>query len=683
MSEFADSTRRLFPFGEQMNPRVHLTPADLEIFAHLGIDPELLARAGVHRVSDQEAKHEFGLKGTGDNSGIVFPYFDAGGRRHTCRLRRDHPDIEDGKLVRKYLAPYGDRRHLYIVPGDHALGQDLNIPVVLVEAEKSALALRAWSNRTGRQLLPIATGGCWGWRAKIGKVENSKGERVDETGPLPELGICSTGRKVYVLLDANCSSNPKVQAARTALVRQLLRQKSEPHVLELPAIEGVNGPDDYIGMAGDDAMARVFDSPPTEIGNWRQLLMYRSTKSPTPERILANVLTAFRYAREWNGVVGFNEFSQQVVTRKVAPWGKQAGTRWTDTDDSLATEWLQKEGRIYVSSTLVAEAVQTVAHEYSFHPVREYLDSLKWDGIPRIDNWLRTYLGCDDSEFVRAVGPRWLVSAVARILIPGSQADSVLLLEGLQGIQKSSALRVLAGEEWFADHIADLGSKDSRVDLLGKWIIEISELAATRGAEIEKVKAFLTARSDHFRPPYGRRSIDVLRQNVFAASTNDEQPFVDSTGNRRFWPVRCTRIDVNAIRRDREQLWAEAYHRFKQGEVWWLETPELNQVAKQEQDERYEPGIWDEIIVPWLDDPRPRNDFINGISSNAIPWHGSAPGRVTITDVLIHGIRKDPDRLTQADRKQVVRCLTQHGWRLKQERRGPDRGKRFYVKQSQ
>ena len=129
-----------------------------------------------------------------------------------------------------------------------------------------------------------------------------------------------------------------------------------------------------------------------------------------------------------------------------------------DRHRRFANDRVQKEVVFYVSSTLVAEAVQTVAHENAFHPVREYLDGLKWDGIPRIDNWLRTYLGSDDSEFVRAVGPRWLVSAVARIVKPGSQVDSVLLLEGPQGIQKSSALRALAGEEWFADHIADLGS---------------------------------------------------------------------------------------------------------------------------------------------------------------------------------------------------------------------------------
>src|ERR1035441_10252007 len=136
-----------------------LTPADLEMFRRLRIDRELLGRAGIERVTDQEARQKFGLNGTGDNAGIVFPYVDAVGIRRTCRLRRDHPDMEGGKPVKKYLVPYGDRRHAYIVPGDHNLGQDAGVPVVLVEAEKSALALRALADRTGRQLLPIALGG--------------------------------------------------------------------------------------------------------------------------------------------------------------------------------------------------------------------------------------------------------------------------------------------------------------------------------------------------------------------------------------------------------------------------------------------------------------------------------------------------------------------------------------------
>ena len=181
----------------------------------------------------------------------------------TCRLRRDHPDIEDGKLVRKYLAPYGDRRHLYIVPGDHALGRDLNYPVVLVEAEKSALALRAWSIRTGRQLLPIATGGCWGWRGKIGKVENSKGSASMRLGhSLNSVSVPQAARFM-------CCWMPIVPAIRRYRLRELRLYAScyarnlQPHVLEFASDEGVNGPDDYIGLVGDDAMARLFDCSAT------------------------------------------------------------------------------------------------------------------------------------------------------------------------------------------------------------------------------------------------------------------------------------------------------------------------------------------------------------------------------------------------------------------------------------
>lgn len=231
---------------------------------------------------------------------------------------------------------------------------------MIVEAEKSTLALRAMANRVGRKLLPIATGGCWGGRGRIGKVENSKGERVDEMGPLPELGVCRDGRKVYVLLDANCFSNPKVHAARNALVHQLLRQKANVQVLDLPPLEGVNGPDDYIGLLGDQAMGRLLDSPSGRPTNWRQLLICRETKrGPIPERILANVLTALRHAPEWETLLSFDEFSQRVVTQRPTPWGKRGRTTWTDNDDSLAAEWMQKEASISVASTTVAEAVHS------------------------------------------------------------------------------------------------------------------------------------------------------------------------------------------------------------------------------------------------------------------------------------------------------------------------------------
>jgi len=240
-----------------------VTAADLEMFAKLRIPSELAERAGVVRVTDYQARQEFGIQGSGDMAGLAFPYFDPrsmanGKHRNYVRIRRDHPEIENGKPRKKYVAPYGDRSHLYFPPTPEHFA-DTSVPIVLVEAEKSVLAIAAWCDRTNRRFLPLATGGCWSWRGKIGIRTTATGERVPETGAIPDLNICRDGRRTYVLLDANCASNPKVQQARTQLVRQLRKQGGEIRILDLPADEGVNGPDDYIGIMGDEALTKLFE----------------------------------------------------------------------------------------------------------------------------------------------------------------------------------------------------------------------------------------------------------------------------------------------------------------------------------------------------------------------------------------------------------------------------------------
>jgi putative DNA primase/helicase len=263
-----------------------------------------------------------------------------------------------------------------------------------------------------------------------------------------------------------------------------------------------------------------------------------------------------------------------------------------------------------------------------------------------------------------------MIAAVARIFRPGCQSDHTLLLEGNQGIGKSSALRVLAGDDYFTDHMSDLGSKDSRVELSGKWIVEMAELDTVRRAALERVKAYLTARFDNFRPPYGRNMESLPRSCVFAATTNDHAALNDETGNRRFWPVRCNRVDVNGLKRDRDQLWAEAYGRFKNGECWWLETADLAEAARQEQEQRYEGDPWDDEILEWCDNPQSKNQTVR-LESNA--------DAVTVTDVLIHCIEKPLERITQTDKNRVARCLGHAGWTRAQLRRRRKRSW-FYVR---
>ena len=241
----------------------NLTADDLSMFARLGILPELLAAAGVLRVTDAEARRDYGMKFdvVADLGGIVFPYpSPVTGNRTTARVRRDHPEIVDGKPKNKYISGWGDPRHLYFPPGAAEKLKDPDIPIAYVESEKAVLALTAWSRRTGVDLIPLGMGGCWGWRSQRARSRlAANGERVPVAGPLHDLNY-GNDRRVYVLLDNNKATNPDVQHAESALSRELAKAKRNCMILvcDLPRVDGVNGPDDYIGACGDEAMKAVF-----------------------------------------------------------------------------------------------------------------------------------------------------------------------------------------------------------------------------------------------------------------------------------------------------------------------------------------------------------------------------------------------------------------------------------------
>ena len=393
---------------------------------------------------------------------------------------------------------------------------------------------------------------------------------------------------------------------------------------------------------------------PAADAGWRDELI--PNKDGNPKALLANAITALRSAPEWVGVLAYDEFAVRTLRHKPAPWGGEAGP-WTDADDIRTAEWLQHRG-ITISTAVASEAVQAVAHEGAFHPVRDWLNALVWDGTARTGIWLPRYFGTPDTPYTRAIGSKWLTSAVARVMKPGCQADCCLILEGTQGLRKSSALREMAGDAWFSDQIADLHDKQASQDIQGKWIIEFGELAAMGRSEAGVLKSFLTRRIDHFRPPYGRRSMDFPRQCVYSASTNLHAYLVDETGARRFWPTTCTNIDLDAITADRAQLWAEARVHYEDGGLWWLNEPELVKAATDEQRDRYEADVWQERIAAWLEAPCARRDDkghpVADLDSNA--------KSVTVDDVLSHSIGKRVDLWTQGDKARIGRCLKALGW---------------------
>src|SRR5208282_5202986 len=188
--------------------------------------------------------------------------------------------------------------------------------------------------------------------------------------------------------------------------------------------------------------------------------------------------------------------------------------------------------------------------ENPFHPVKREIESTPWDQKPRNMRWVHTHLGAEDTPLNAVMGNKYLIQGIARVYEPGCQADATLLLVGKQGIGKGTALRTLAGDKYFTDHLSDMSSKDACLELLGKQIVEINEFS-NRRSELER-KGYLTRVSDNFRPPYERRSRSVPRSCVFAATSNDTTPLNDETGGRRYWSVTCGKIDIEALRRDRD-----------------------------------------------------------------------------------------------------------------------------------
>lgn len=329
---------------------------------------------------------------------------------------------------------------------------------------------------------------------------------------------------------------------------------------------------------------------------WQHLLAL--TPHGKPAANLRNATIALHHAPEWFGVFAFNEFTSRTEVAKRFPGGAEATViprELADVDVSAATYWLQGAA-INVSSKVTAEAINAVAHAHHFHPVREYLGRLKWDQVPRIGMWLQDYLGATDTALHRAFGARWLIACVARIYRPGCQADAALILESRQGLGKSSAVRILA-EPWFTDHLPDLSNKDAMQQLQGMWVIELAELDGLRRAETHRIKSFISARVDRFRPPFGMLPRDYPRQCCFAGTVNAGANgyLRDETGNRRFWTVACAedwdnsqKADAGALASVRDQLWAEAVAHFQAGEPWHLDTVELESAQSDAAEERQE-----------------------------------------------------------------------------------------------
>jgi predicted P-loop ATPase len=640
---------------------VRLTEDDYKALEKCYISRDLAVAADLYRVVSIEGRELVGRKGGGDYSGIVFPCRWPGTSGVVLsRLRLDHPPINlsTGKPEYKYLVAQGTRQRFYWPLENPDLIEDPKVAVVIIEGEKKYLAVHRVAYEAGNgqpAFLALGLFGVNAWRGTTGIRATANGERVPQTGPLPDFDrVVWQGRTVYLLFDTNVITNRMVAAARRDLARELERRGAKVYFINVPASDGVNGIDDYLGKTGFAGWGELFRLALRY--DWRDELA-RHEKTGKILGTLGNARKALSAAPVWQGVLRWNTFAKTVEALRTPPWRENTPEAWSDYHILHTEEWLEEQG-IRVTKQVAGDAAYMVAKHHPYHPVRDYLESLAWDGTGRLDGWLNLYLGAEVNDYTQAVGARWMISAVARIYQPGCQADHMLILEGLQGIGKSTAFRILGGD-YYAGDLADIRDKDAKLAIIGKWIIEVSELSAMSRAEVEHIKNFFSSPSDRVRLPYDRLPQDLPRQAVFGGSCNASHYLQDATGGRRFWPVGCTRLLKADLERDRDQLWAEAVRRYKQLEAWWLESPELSQEASDQQEERYAADAWEITVGEYLDTQRQ-------LITNR---------EISVTEILLKVIEKPIGQWSRQDSDRVIKILRRLGW-VEAGRKGPRRDRR-------
>lgn len=329
---------------------------------------------------------------------------------------------------------------------------------------------------------------------------------------------------------------------------------------------------------------------------------------------------------------------------------------WRAVDSYAVREYIGKRYKADFPELKVEQAIERCAWKNRYHPVRDYLKTLEWDGVERLDKLFVNYLGAVDNAYTRQAASCTLLAGVSRVFEPGTKFDTVPVLGGAQGIGKSTFIRVLCGDEWFGE-LSSFDPKIAMEEINGKWLVEITELGATSKSDLEHQKAFLSGTATTVRMAYAKHATQFKRQCVFIGTTNQHEYLKDSTGNRRWWPITCAQreIDMDKLRGEVDQIWAEAVERYIMGESLLMDD-DAAAIAKVEQEDKREAEPWEGIIAAWLaeDAHEDRYEMNGGFAGDSGPL--KKRDRVCVMEIWEDclGMRGDPKPV---DRRRIGHIL--------------------------
>jgi predicted P-loop ATPase len=394
---------------------------------------------------------------------------------------------------------------------------------------------------------------------------------------------------------------------------------------------------DFLPAADHDEDYEFGAPPRSSVVMWKEIGLAVDSKEK-PYATLANASLIMRFHPAFKGKIWWDSFCERIYHTLYDPVARE----WNDVDSARITAFIQRQMDLpKITLKLVQEALVHAAHAAPRNSVLDWLNSLRWNGVERLDTWVGDCLGVELTPYTQAVGRNWLLSMVARAYKPGCQVDTMPVLEGLQGEGKSSALEIL-GDRWYAAVGTAFGSYDFIQTIQGKWLIEIPDMAGFSRREHSHVIATITTRTDRYRMKYGRFDQDHPRQCIFAATSETDDYLPEMRGYRRYWPLRCTEINLEALRTQREQLFAEAVHAWRAG-ASFHRMP--NEATATEQRARSTEDLWTEDVLTYCE-PR------------ALAGHPVHPAKI-LTDSPIQMERKHLDLSVKL---RVINILKAHGW---------------------